>query len=190
MKDYILEARKLIPSHICKKIIAYFDDHNLEEARIGTSFQAETKTNKEIRNCLTSFILTNPNKTLGQTIMLNYILDRLDLALKSYSSKFPRFTLQKINQLDLLKYEKNSYDAGYKFHVDASGKTAHRILSLSLCLNDSFGGGEFVFDLPDGQVQFQQNTGDLIIFPSNFMFPHQVNSLTYGTRYALIAWAV
>ena len=51
-------------------------------------------------------------------------------------------------------------------------------------------GGEFVFDLPQNKIQYPQNVGDAIIFPSNFMFPHQVNQITEGTRYALIAWVI
>lgn len=190
MKEYILESKKLIPSTICNKIISYFDNPNdLESARVGNGGDAG-REDKKIRNCQTAFLLDKPNKTFGETIMLNYLLDRLNEAGKAYSEKFPHFNLQEITQLDLLKYEANTYDAGYKFHVDASGKLSKRILSMSICLNDKFEGGEFVFDLPNGEVSYQQNVGDLIMFPSNFMFPHQVNKINNGIRYALIAWAI
>ena len=51
-------------------------------------------------------------------------------------------------------------------------------------------GGEFVFDLPGEKYQVGQNIGDALIFPSNFLFPHQVNQITRGTRYALIGWII
>ena len=30
--------------------------------------------------------------------------------------------------------------------------------------------------------------GELLIFPSNFMFPHKVEPVTKGTRYSYISW--
>ena len=30
--------------------------------------------------------------------------------------------------------------------------------------------------------------GDIIIFPSNFMYPHKVEPVTKGTRYSYISW--
>ena len=32
------------------------------------------------------------------------------------------------------------------------------------------------------------NTGDLIIFPSNFMYPHSVEPIISGTRYSIVCW--
>lgn len=59
------------------------------------------------------------------------------------------------------------------------------ILSFVGILNDDFSGGEFVlFD--DYTICPKQ--GDIIIFPSNFMFPHKVNKITGGTRYSFVAW--
>jgi len=51
-------------------------------------------------------------------------------------------------------------------------------------------GGEFKFNLNGVEVQIPQNIGDAIAFPSNFMFPHQVNKILTGTRYAIIGWVV
>ena len=30
--------------------------------------------------------------------------------------------------------------------------------------------------------------GDIIVFPSNFMFPHRVEPVTKGNRYSYISW--
>ena len=84
----------------------------------------------------------------------------------------------------------NKHDVGYSWHVDMGYKAEARTLSMSICLNNDFKGGEFVFDLLENQEQFPQNTGDAIVFPSNFIYPHQVNKVTEGTRYALIGWVV
>jgi hypothetical protein len=187
VQDYILEARKLIPEHICKKFILYFDKELEDAQTVGP--EPGAKVDKKVRNCKTSYLGTL-NLSFGQKTVLNYIKSKIFDVGKVYEQRFPRFNLSKLNQIDLLRYEANSYDAGYKWHIDASGKTAERIVSISICLNNDFQGGEFMFDLPEGEKQYPQNVGDLIMFPSNFMFPHQVNTVKKGTRYAIIAWGI
>jgi predicted 2-oxoglutarate/Fe(II)-dependent dioxygenase YbiX len=51
-------------------------------------------------------------------------------------------------------------------------------------LNDSFEGGEFV--VLDKTIKMK--AGDLLIFPSNFIFEHQVKTITKGTRLSFISW--
>jgi len=181
MKEYILEVKKLIPEHTCKKIISYFDN-NYEDA--GTSGAG---VNKNIRNCLTRSILHNTH-SFGEQLVLNYITSIIFGSIDLYKKDKPFLGIKKINQLDILRYDANEFPAGYDFHVDFGTKTAERHLSISICLNNNYEGGEFVFKIKDEDLQFPQNVGDCLIFPSNFMFPHRVNKITKGTRYALIAW--
>jgi Rps23 Pro-64 3,4-dihydroxylase Tpa1-like proline 4-hydroxylase len=182
MKEYILEVRKTIPSQICQKIIKYFD-HDLDEALVVSGL------NKNIRNCLTTNLLEP--KSFGQRIMSNYIQYIYHSLANKYFEFHKNFSYQRISQLDLLKYETNENKVGYKFHKDFGPGTTERHLSISLNLNDSFEGGEFLFDLGnDSYEQYIQGTGDAIIFPSNFMFSHQVNKITKGTRYAIIGWVI
>ena len=86
--------------------------------------------------------------------------------------------------------DRNESKAGYIFHSDFGPKCTERQLSISICLNNKYDGREFVFDTPEGRYTIPQNEGDAVIFPSNFMFPHSVNKVTAGTRYALIGWVV
>ena len=32
--------------------------------------------------------------------------------------------------------------------------------------------------------------GDAIMFPSNFMYPHEIMPVTQGTRYSIITWFI
>ena len=40
------------------------------------------------------------------------------------------------------------------------------------------------------KISFKTEVARLIIWPSNFMFPHRVNPVIKGTRYSIVAWAV
>ncbi len=58
------------------------------------------------------------------------------------------------------------------------------VLSILILLNDDFEGGQFKINNEDQNIK----KGQLIIFPSCFLFPHKVELITKGTRYSLVAW--
>jgi len=60
------------------------------------------------------------------------------------------------------------------------------MLSVVGQLNEDFEGGEFVM-WGDKVIEFE--SGDLIIFPSNFVYPHRVEPVTKGSRYSYVSWA-
>lgn len=181
MKQYILEVKKIIPQTFCKKIITYFDNNYNEAGTVGSG------VNKNIRNCLTRSLLQP--KSFGETICSNAIKEKIFNCVEHYKNKHD-ISIEKISQLDLLRYDANEFKAGYDFHRDFGLQCSERHLSISICLNNEYEGGEFVFDIPEGQYVVPQNVGDAVIFPSNFMFPHQVNKVTKGTRYAIIGWVI
>ena len=180
MRDYIVEIKKVLPVVLCEKIIAYFDKDYEDAGTVGGM-------NKNVRNCLTRSI--QDTNTFGQKICMNATQEKIFECVKHYKKKFD-IEAQRISQLDPLKYETNEHKAGYKFHKDFGDKVPHRHLSISICLNNKYEGGEFIFKTDKGDLTIPQNEGDAIIFPSNFMFPHQVNKVTKGTRYALIGWVI
>ena len=181
MREYILEIRKLISQEHCKKIISIFDK-NLETARtVGGE-------NRSIRNCDLTSIL-HPI-SFGEKICSNFIQSKMFECVDLYKQKFPYLEVEKLSAINFLRYDHNEYKAGYLFHCDFGTKVPLRHISISICLNNDFEGGEFVFDIPGGEMTVPQNVGDAIVFPSNFMFPHQVNKIINGPRYALVGWVI
>ena len=51
-------------------------------------------------------------------------------------------------------------------------------------LNDDFEGGELLLC---GE-KINTVTGSIVIFPSNFMYPHEVKTIISGTRYSFVTW--
>lgn len=172
-----------MPLEYCTKIIEYFDE-DLQDAMIGHEV-----VNKNTRNCLTKHLL-DKEKTLGEKIVLNYVKLKLIRAVSMYSKIHKLPPLEKITQIDFLKYDANEFNAGYDYHIDHADRAADRALSLSLCLTNKFEGGELVFKDKDEQHQYVQNVGDCLIFPSNFLYPHKVNKITWGARKSIVAWFI
>ena len=59
------------------------------------------------------------------------------------------------------------------------------ILSLIGILSNDYEGGELTF-FEDKKIDTEK--GDLLIFPSNFLYPHKVTPVTKGTRYSYVSW--
>jgi predicted 2-oxoglutarate/Fe(II)-dependent dioxygenase YbiX len=59
------------------------------------------------------------------------------------------------------------------------------ILSAVGLLNDNYKGGEFIM----WEDEIKLKAGDLLVFPSAFVYPHLVNPVKSGTRYSLVAWS-
>jgi hypothetical protein len=57
-------------------------------------------------------------------------------------------------------------------------------VSLVSYPNDDYEGGELFFRLQNLKVKAE--AGDLFIFPSNFMYPHQAMPVTSGTKYSIV----
>ena len=57
-------------------------------------------------------------------------------------------------------------------------------LSMVSVLNNEFQGGELVIR----DKAYDLRKGDLIIFPSAFLYPHKVNEIKQGIRYGIVCW--
>ena len=51
-------------------------------------------------------------------------------------------------------------------------------------LNDDYDGGDFYVS----ENLYRPKAGSAIIFPSNFMFPHEVKKVTNGERWSIVSW--
>jgi Uncharacterized iron-regulated protein len=109
------------------------------------------------------------------------LVDATRDALKLYKQKHPRAYTRSDIGFDILRYQKGQFIAD---HID---DREPRVLSMSIVLNDDYEGGEFRFWKKEN-VTIDVQAGCAIMFPPNFMFPHEVLPITSGTRYAMITW--
>ena len=94
-----------------------------------------------------------------------------------------------INDIILLRYDKEGH---YLRHVDSGTKTL-RTLSLIFFINDDYKGGEVEFSLPYNEnmnTLVKPKSNRLIIFPSNFLYPHKVLPVETNKRYSIVAWTI
>ena len=58
------------------------------------------------------------------------------------------------------------------------------IVSFIGLLNDNYEGGEFICR----KKEIKMKCGDILLFPSNFMYPHRVKEITKGIRHSFVGW--
>jgi predicted 2-oxoglutarate/Fe(II)-dependent dioxygenase YbiX len=78
---------------------------------------------------------------------------------------------------------KNHVDNIYRSHGQQYG---YPHLTSLLFLNDNYEGGEFV--MLDDTYKAKVKQGSVIVFPSNFMYDHEVKKVTKGNRYSVMTW--
>ena len=90
-----------------------------------------------------------------------------------------------------LKFNRYDVDTRMKAHCDHiktlfdGNRRGIPILTVLGCFNDNYKGGKFVM-WNDTQINIRK--GSVLIFPSNFMYPHLVTEVTEGVRYSCISW--
>ena len=81
---------------------------------------------------------------------------------------------------NFVKYEKGQHFALHSDH----GYSYNCTVSLVAFPDDDFEGGELEFGL--WNLKIKPKAGDLLIFPSNFMYPHRSLPVIAGTKYSLV----
>jgi predicted 2-oxoglutarate/Fe(II)-dependent dioxygenase YbiX len=172
-----------ISTDLCDKIISeYQDDGNWQSATVGDGVINDT-----VRR-VTSIRLDDPyiiykNFKSRQNISFE-MAESMFFALQRYRQVAPAMNADANSGYELLRYEEGDF---YKEHTD-SFITSPRHVSCSFCLNDDYEGGEFAFF--NRELKIKAKKGSLIMFPSNFMFPHEILPVTKGTRYSIITWVI
>jgi hypothetical protein len=101
-------------------------------------------------------------------------------ALQDYCKMHNIYQLRYWEAFNFIKYEPGHH---FMEHHD-NGYSYNCVVSLVGYLNDDYDGGELYFRLQ--QLNIKPQAGDLYIFPSNYMYPHQAKKVHSGTKYSLV----
>jgi predicted 2-oxoglutarate/Fe(II)-dependent dioxygenase YbiX len=183
INDYIVVFENVITHALCDDVLNEFSN---EEDWVKT-IVGNGRIEDKVRNAETvgisfdSIIQKNPNVRVK---LDKYIFASAGLAIKKYNEQFPLCRIQEDSGYELLRYKEGQF---YIEHTD-SFKDRPRAVSCSFALNDDYEGGEFAFF--DREIKYKLKKGSCIMFPSNFMYPHEIMPVTSGTRYSIITWFI
>lgn len=183
LKDYIYIIKNGLSLNLCDEILDEFKNSDeWQDTIVGSGV-----VKKNIRNCETIIIsfphVIQKNNEVRHKLD-NDIFDSASKCIQEYNAKFPHCRIEEDSGYELLRYPEGCF---YTEHTD-SYKIRPRAVSCSFILNDNFEGGEFAFF--NRELIYKLKKGDALMFPSNFMYPHEVMRVTKGTRYSIITWFV
>jgi predicted 2-oxoglutarate/Fe(II)-dependent dioxygenase YbiX len=87
-----------------------------------------------------------------------------------------------IKQIDILHIHR--YLKGEKFHKHTDEYFPTQIYNIGVCLNDEYGGGEFILYNPT--IELPKKTGSIYTFKSSRQ--HEVKEITDGERWSMICF--
>jgi len=171
------------------KIISILEDYlqdNLyskwEPAMVGYRMKMP-----EYRDCFDFKFIPSMPKYSGSlpkekflTEMYNATYSRQLQAVKHYCGIFGVGELKYWEATNFVKYQKGQHFATHTDH----GYSYNCTVSLVAFANDDFEGGELEFTY--WGLTLKPRAGDLVIFPSNYMYPHRSLPVTEGTKYSLV----
>ena len=180
--DYIM-VQNLIPTPLCRSLIR---ESSLPEKKWSKhswynygrdDYHSKPQKELDIINST-----GDQFKSLGK-----YLGD----ALQNYQKKYSTSSASWIKHISQVRF--NRYEVGTKMrmhhdHIQSlfDGKLKGiPIISIVGLLNDDYEGGEFM--CRGKKIKLMR--GDILLFPSNFMYPHEVKEITKGVRFSFVSWA-
>ena len=188
IREYI-KVRNYIPPDICGTLVESISMEKWSMHQWTSYNDVVPKDVVPAVDTLTELSVLGASEVHNATLM-PYIFN----ALQDYIHSFPEYPAStdwckygcsvRFNRYDINTLMKIHYD-----HITSLFDGERRgipVLSVVGLLNDNYQGGEFVL-FKDHKIELK--VGDILVFPSNFMYPHRVDQITKGTRYSFVSWA-
>ena len=184
IEDYIY-VKNHIPTEVCEALIdecnkKKWRKHTWNNYATGTSSSEPTKE-LDVMSCTQE----------QQNKITPYLIKALDAYQVKHTwpgDKTQGPWLTKFSPIRFNKYEIGTMMREHYDHIHSifDGKMKGvPIVSIVANLNENYEGSEFCCR----GKEIKLKTGDILLFPSNFMYPHEVKEATKGTRYSFVSWA-
>ena len=189
LDECIYVAEKIIPADLCDSIVK---DIETREWQPHTWYTVETGEKHSEKTM--ELDVQNATPEL-QKVLGNYVVEAGRKYNQNYTYRHPSCvekTGQIMTQFCLIRFNRYAPGQIMRQHMDHiqslfDGKIKGiPVLSFILNFNDDYEGADLFF-WEDTIVKLGK--GDIIMFPSNFLFPHGVTEATKGKRYSGVCWA-
>jgi predicted 2-oxoglutarate/Fe(II)-dependent dioxygenase YbiX len=174
--EYIKYYKNVIPNDVCEDIMNF----NLNFQPSTYSNHKGKTDNSDERVRMDECWIRNDNSLYGD------IKAAFENVCNKYSKEFSLFSVQRMTDFRINRYSKGGFMSSHvdNIHHSHGQQYGYPQVSVLLYLNDDYKGGNFYV----ANKKFEPEKGSGIIFPSNFMFPHEAQVVTKGTRWSIISW--
>lgn len=175
----------------------YVAIYNINNAEFCQSIVNSINTNKWEKHSYNDPI-SGKSTTYDDDLDITFSNNKLTLELHNFFTECVEDYLKNVvpntfglTNITSIRYNRYEIGTNMKMHHDHihtifdGERKGVPILSVLALLNDDFEGGDFL--MFDGK-KLKLTAGDVIVFPSNFLYPHAVTTVTKGTRYSCVSW--
>lgn len=180
LTDYIKVYDVDFPETFLEELLAQYQEL-FKPAHV--IYQNQNILNSKYRSCEKISISTNIHNIPERRALDQIICREISRVLQLYHNTYPYMQCSQDSGYDLLKYMEGGF---HEEHIDQHPQEPSRFISVLFVLNDDYEGGELAFFKKSYIPKVKKN--QCIVFPSNFLFPHQVTPVTKGIRYSIITW--
>tara|TARA_R100001480_G_scaffold142634_1_gene140198 strand:- start:47 stop:625 length:579 start_codon:yes stop_codon:yes gene_type:complete len=188
IKDYI-KVFNVLDTKQCQNILSILKEYDWEKHKWNNY-----KTGKSTSEPTKELDITYPTKFLEKEmakVISNALLEYQNYFIFEDRNKDEnlKYFLHKSTPVRFNRYPTGTMMRKHYDHIHSIFEGENKgvpIVSIVGVLNDDYEGGDFVFN---GNHEVKLKTGDILIFPSNFLYAHEVKEITKGTRYSYVSWA-
>jgi len=181
LADYIQVFKNIVPNELCDDILREFNDEEWQKTVVGGGLRPDIRSAETV---IISYPQVIEKNIITRKDMDTKLFECAATAITKYNEKFPLARIQEDSGYELLRYKEGQF---YTEHTDFS-KSRPRTVSCSFALNDDYEGGEWAFFNREKVIKVPK--GAVVLFPSNFMYPHEIMPVTKGIRYSIVTWFV
>lgn len=184
LKDYI-KIYNVLNYLQCKEILNYVEKFNWHPHKFYNHFNNTEYTRSGDNELEMSWFEEN---TEQRKILMNSLRQSFLNYVKELNfpwlSGWQGYSDVKLNRYTVDKVMARHYD-NITSLFDGTRKGIPTLSAVGL-LNDNFSGGEFImFE----NTTIELKPGDVVVFPSTFLYPHEILPVTNGIRYSFVSWA-
>ena len=183
IKSYIY-VKNHIPKEVCEALIKECNTRIWEKHKWNNYASGETSSEP------TKELDVMPCTKEQQQKITPYLVEALNKYQEKHSvpgQKTPGPWLSKFSPIRFNRYPVGTMMREHYDHIhsifDGQMKGVP-LVSIVANLNEDYEGSEFYCR---GE-KIELKTGDILLFPSNFMFPHEVRTVTEGERWSVVSW--
>jgi hypothetical protein len=186
LKDLIVLEKGIIPKEICDTVISVIEKrdwrpHSWYNAQAGTFGSEPTmeldvqNTTEELQALLTPYVIQ-----MGGIYNERVLFEGGGERTQQIMSKFSKIRFNRYSQGQIMRC-----------HIDhikslfTPPEQGIPVLSMIINFNDDYEGGDLVFW---DDYAPKLGAGDIIAWPSLFLYPHRVDEVTKGKRYSGVLW--
>ena len=178
ISDFIFFYPEALNKKTCDLIINYYDPAPIWKP---STFYNGKETSGTSQVVMDDYWMGKPSPYFKEvaSAFANCMADYAKISKRlQYDLQFTDFRLNRYKEGGFMNEHIDS------IHHSHGQKEGYPHLTALIFLNDDYEGGEFVIC---GE-SLKKEQGSAIVFPSNFMYPHEVKEVTKGKRFSVMTW--